>query len=425
MLRIFKWLLVLGIGLPAMLVVSVLFSGFQKTPWVVAEQRLDEQNVARLKTVLDVLDPRRMKIGDHRTLILRSDDLNLLLNYAVAKFVTGGIHVDLSVDALDTQLSIAAPGALPHAWFNTRFKLERAGQGFRAREWRCGSLPLPDWLTNGIAQFIHHLAKKWDPYDTAWNSVEKISVSPVELSVAFNWQQELKDQLRHTGKLVLFDDAEQRRLRFYHERLFAMSNEINRRSSLKDVLARLFHSASERSEDAGQAVLENRALLSALALHLAHVQTNNFLAEPGSELTYGWLFFPTLRGREDLARHFAISAGITALSDSRLSDAAGLFKELKDSQGGSGFSFADLAADRAGTRLAELALNPDFSLQAQQILMSTKSESVFMPDIRQLPEGLQEREFTDFYQDLDNHAYRDLRAEIERRINACGLYGGS
>jgi hypothetical protein len=41
----------------------------------------------------------------------------------------------------------------------------------------------------------------------------------------------------------------------------------------------------------------------------------------------------------------------------RIANAAGLLKELKDPQGGAGFSFADLAADHTGKRIAEIALN--------------------------------------------------------------------
>ena len=40
----------------------------------------------------------------------------------------------------------------------------------------------------------------------------------------------------------------------------------------------------------------------------------------------------------------------------RLSDVIGLYKEIEDSRGGSGFSFNDIAADRAGTRFGEKAV---------------------------------------------------------------------
>ena len=129
----------------------------------------------------------------------------------------------------------------------------------------------------------------------------------------------------------------------------------------------------------------------------------------------------TLRGRRDLARHFAISAGIAAGSGSELADVIGAFKELSDSQGGSGFSFADLLADRAGVVLAEHALGPD-AARLQSALAGRPPESMFMPAIDALPEGLQELEFRARYEDIDSEAYAAIKREVESRIASLPLY---
>jgi hypothetical protein len=66
-----------------------------------------------------------------------------------------------------------------------------------------------------------------------------------------------------------------------------------------------------------------------------------------------------LAGREDLAKHFALSAALAAAADPEIGRALGTWKELDDSlAGGSGFSFVDLAADRAGLRLGQAAADP-------------------------------------------------------------------
>src|SRR5262249_12395749 len=62
---------------------------------------------------------------------------------------------------------------------------------------------------------------------------------------------------------------------------------------------------------------------------------------------------PTLSGRQDSLQHFAVSAALAALAPEAAAWAAGLQKEVEDAQGkdsgkGTGFSFADLAADQAG-----------------------------------------------------------------------------
>lgn len=63
---------------------------------------------------------------------------------------------------------------------------------------------------------------------------------------------------------------------------------------------------------------------------------------------------PELHGRQDLAQHFAVSCGLVALVGPKQAEMAGLLKELLDARpGGSGFSFADLAADYSGVAFAE------------------------------------------------------------------------
>jgi uncharacterized protein YfiM (DUF2279 family) len=61
-----------------------------------------------------------------------------------------------------------------------------------------------------------------------------------------------------------------------------------------------------------------------------------------------------LLGRYDSAQHFVISAALAAWAGEPAANAIGVYKEIDDSRRGSGFSFADLAADRAGTRFGEV-----------------------------------------------------------------------
>ncbi len=131
----------------------------------------------------------------------------------------------------------------------------------------------------------------------------------------------------------------------------------------------------------------------------------------------------TLRGRRDFAQHFVLSAGIAAAGGSRLADAVGLFKELDDSRGGSGFSFTDLAADRAGVRFAEAATGPA-AAHVQAVMSTRPQESSFMPDTRGLPERMPEAEFARRFGGVDSSRYREIADDIERRIDALELHRG-
>jgi len=132
----------------------------------------------------------------------------------------------------------------------------------------------------------------------------------------------------------------------------------------------------------------------------------------------------TLKGRDDLRLHFLYSAALKLAADSGVSFALGEFKELLDSnEGGSGFSFADLAADRAGIRFAEEATRDEAHARRLQNSMSLDaSESSFFPGLADLPEGLAKREFASAYGDLESPAYKQALKEIDRRLEALPLF---
>jgi hypothetical protein len=129
----------------------------------------------------------------------------------------------------------------------------------------------------------------------------------------------------------------------------------------------------------------------------------------------------TLRQRDDSALHFLISAVIAAEAGTPLADAVGLWKELSDARrGGSGFSFNDLAADRAGTRFGELAVRSPAQVQAR--LAAGATEADFMPDASDLPEFLPEAEFVARYGGVGGTPYKRMLAEIEARIDALAMF---
>lgn len=108
----------------------------------------------------------------------------------------------------------------------------------------------------------------------------------------------------------------------------------------------------------------------------------------------------TLGGRRDLRQHFVISAGLKAATAAGVVFAIGEFKELLDSnQGGSGFSFDDLAADRAGIRFATTFLEAK-PVQWQALLDTMVTDKAIFPNISVLPAGLSNAEFERRFGDI-------------------------
>ncbi len=129
----------------------------------------------------------------------------------------------------------------------------------------------------------------------------------------------------------------------------------------------------------------------------------------------------TLRERADWARHFCVSAFLVVLENPLFSDAGGLMKEQLDAlTGGSGFSFCDFAADRAGVRFADAATNSEEDARAMQDLLNREfMVSNILPPIADLPENLTTMQFRDQYGTVGSEPYRQLIIKIEKRLNNC------
>ncbi|MUH73706.1 hypothetical protein [Psychrosphaera haliotis] len=133
---------------------------------------------------------------------------------------------------------------------------------------------------------------------------------------------------------------------------------------------------------------------------------------------------PVLRTRQDLSLHFLYSAILEQLGGKQIGLNIGEIKELYDAnEGGSGYSFADLAADKAGLSFSQFVVySEQKARQAQQMLAGIKEEAVFFPQINKLPEGLSA---TQFQQELGNkHSaqYKVLERIIDNRITELPLY---
>jgi hypothetical protein len=187
-----------------------------------------------------------------------------------------------------------------------------------------------------------------------------------------------------------------------------------------------FAAARERSAT-GSPVVENRTELVALGVVLGHVQLVRVLGEPLDEARVrrarAVREATTLRGRDDWVRHFTVSGALTALSAVAPSDAIGLLKEELDADGGSGFSFGDLMADRSGTTFAEVATRDDASARRMQERLAAgfKLDDYF-PPAADLPEGIPDAELQSRYGGVGGPLFRSTLAELERRLQGCAAY---
>ncbi|MCK4708255.1 MAG: hypothetical protein KAU21_06535, partial [Gammaproteobacteria bacterium] len=178
--------------------------------------------------------------------------------------------------------------------------------------------------------------------------------------------------------------------------------------------------AEKRSLFNSQPIEENRIAILTLAAYVVDKNLLTYISDKPVKSRKKIKF--TLKGRNDLAQHYLVSSGINAVSNTAWSNAIGLKKELKDSDGGSGFSFVDLMADIAGNKLAETAFAPSRASALQLKLKQLNSENDILGDISGLQEGLSATAFRMEFGNTSSEEYTRIVREIHRRLVSCSVY---
>jgi hypothetical protein len=273
-----------------------------------------------------------------------------------------------------------------------------------------GRLPVPEFVANRMLEWALAKLGGANGGTTPVDAVRQVAMRGGALLVVYEWNDQLPGKL--SGMLVSRED--EGRLKAYQERLAQLAD-IGGSGGLpmEQVLQALLQTAAQRG---GDAVAENRAAIIALAFFVngkglaAMVPVARDWQRPAPRNL-------TLDGRHDFAQHYSISAALAAATGSPLADAVGLYKEIDDSRGGSGFSFNDIAADRAGTRFGELAISSaEGAHRMQRLAVGGLSAAAIFPAVSDLPEFMAEAEFKRRFGGVNGTAYKRMMAEIERRI---------
>jgi len=99
---------------------------------------------------------------------------------------------------------------------------------------------------------------------------------------------------------------------------------------------------------------------------------------------------PTMHGSREIARQFLAGVQLAEIAGPQAAREMVLARELADAQSAGGFSFADLAAGRAGVRFAEKVLDKKIMLG---VLATTFAVDTFVPDVDSLPPKLLDADF--------------------------------
>jgi len=210
--------------------------------------------------------------------------------------------------------------------------------------------------------------------------------------------------------------------RFTGNHVLASAGDIPAGDNGFDVLLRSAFAFAEDNSHGTGAVFPNRAAILALSVILGEERVAEVARrpiDPGRIAAVGRLRNRiTMRGRNDLARHFWVSAGLVIVADEGRAMTIGIGKELMDATpGGSGFSFVDMMANRAGIMFAGAATGNATAARGMQLRISRGMVSNdLLPDLQGLPEGISDARFRTEFGGLRGEGTRRVNDEITRRL---------
>ena len=401
-----------------------MLAGLTVLPWLMLDDapaieppaEFRRTDLAWIKSLFQKHDPRRQTPDVIHTLQLDEAELNRLLNYAVELRHVSGIAAELTPGMATLTATLTLPANPFGRYLNITAEVADVPGGIRLQSLQLGSLPLPGRLADWTARLAHRWMRRDETYSTLADTISQVNFDESQATLDYRWRPELLTQIERKSAELLIAPADQARMLAYAERLDALLQRHPRGSTipLVRITGPLFTLALQSG---GAASEENRAALTALAAYLAGISLPKLLEGDSQSIRRAPRVLLSLHGRRDFAEHFVISAALSANGGSRLANAIGLIKEEEDAGKGSGFSFTDLAANRAGARLGERATG-DGAARVRQQLATIRNDAALLPDFRDLPEFMSQAEFDRRFGPVGSPRYLKLIDRIDARLAA-------
>ncbi|NTV70389.1 MAG: hypothetical protein HGA71_09605 [Azonexaceae bacterium] len=382
-------------------------------PLVERSETISQAAVNQARWLFHTNDPRHLQSGEARRTAIPAALIDEGINYLAGRSLHGRGALVLGEETAEIRLSTRVPLLPGERYLNLRATLREGSGEPKIVSAAVGRLPIPASLLELVLTTAVQGAGYGPEWSMARQAVRELSFEPQRqrIVVSYVWESALLDRARS----IAFNPDDLVRLSSAQTALAALFDHHapGRQVPLSEVLrASLDIDGTDQYEN-------RRAALLVLGVYLAEKNIASLIPEARN--------WPQLRplalmlaGRNDSAQHFVVSATLAAWAGEPVADAIGVYKEMADSRHGSGFSFADLAADRAGTRFGERLARKDARLDA--LLKGELNDSDLIPLISDLPEAISAGDFQRRFGNTSSPAYRQLTTEIERRLDAIPLY---
>lgn len=424
-IRIFLWLIIIGIFASPV----VAWYGLDDTPLVTKGPEVGVLDINAAKEFLEQYDPRNLPDGKITVINANQRQINTALAAALAAAPFLKARVVPSRFGLLGAVTAAPP--IPENPFgnylNVRMLIESSTEGLKIGRLSVGDIEVPTIIVRPVFMLIMDQLAGAGRGKAFLETIRSVQVTGSQVRIVYRPKDGLLDDLKSAAKdTVAAGDPEITKVYWQKMHEIHRTTPTGSRVSMVQYLQPIFSLAKQRSAG-GNAVEENKAAIFAMAMFFGDIRLERFIGKVREGENSGGprkISHVRLGNRHDWVQHYMLSAGLTLAGGRGIADFIGEAKEVDDATNkASGFSFTDLAADRAGVRFAEVATGSvDGARRMQEFLSRPVGERQFFPEIRDLPEGLTAAQFKAQYGERDSAQYLRMVAEIDRRIATIPMY---
>ncbi|GAA6206129.1 hypothetical protein [Thalassotalea sp. SU-HH00458] len=363
-----------------------------------------------------------------------ANGLTALLHRAFPR-VNADVRLSKYGAAVEASFELPLPSMIK--FLNVNAYISPSKSGLLLEEVSLGGLKVSGEFFISLVRFAADNFLKEQLFDDALAMIKAVDINEERLIAHLSLDKNLLAMqkndtsflIKMRDDLALFGNVDT--IAFYYQSLSDFARLQDKNSSIAVFIRHVFDLAKTRSGISQDylAVKENQAAITALIIYFGadrfELMVGDVIIREKEQLVIRNRLrkHVSLQNRPDLQKHFIYSMALQLFSSHGASDAIGEFKEFLDTnKGGSGFSFADLQADRAGTRLAMIVTKSEQHAQRAQQLLAKVTDAELLPSIEGLHEGLNEESFDKKYKNVLSKDYQQTLAEIDKRLKNLPVY---
>lgn len=410
-----RWPRRLALVLGLMIVIFLLLTNSQ--PWVPQRPAATAQQVEAARSAFRTARKGRA-LGQPSELVLNASDLDSISTMVSQGFAPKRLDLRILRGAFVATASQPFLGR----WLNIRVEAASHSQGFPALRTRVGVMPVPASLSRlgiEIARQILSLRGVRLPALDMMVRSTNVAEDHVEARI-FLPKTGLIDRVVPDQTLQIDEAAVSR---IY----------CDLASQQRAAPAALFATQLQRALGAAEATpAEHGAALVALAMFVTDPRVGELVGDTLTKVQDCLVpaIGTTLQGRSDSPKHWSLSAALTVAAGGHLAVTMGEWKELADSlsqsaylahNDRSGFSFVDLATDRAGFFAARQLTSLSSLEAARGRLLIAKDEQLLPASATRLNDGMNNADFVRRFGGTDDPRFLAALNAIDDKLRKAGL----